>query len=80
MSHYSIARAMLCRTMYARLYLDVELATVELGLVRVGLGLDSGLGRSLGEALERLGVCSNGVGNELWDVSVTDSKHVGGSW
>jgi hypothetical protein len=66
--------------MYAMLYLDVELVAVELGLIRVGLSLDSGLGRSLGETLERLGVCSNGVGNELWDVSVTDSKHVGGCW
>lgn len=56
---------MSCYVCYATLYLHEELAAVVLGLTRVGLSLDSGLGRSLGEALERLGICSDGVGNKL---------------
>lgn len=60
---------MLCYSCYSILtknslpYLNVELATVVLGLVRVTLGRRLNL--SLGETLERFGVCCNGMGDEL---------------
>lgn len=58
--------------------LQEELAAVVLGLVRVCLALDNSLGRSLRESLERLGVGSDGVGDELRGVMLVlpSPRHV----